>query len=283
MNFGVSVALLTPFCTDMTIDQALFNDHAIEMLERGADGITMFGTTGEGASIGAEERRVSIAAMNKSGVPAEKITVGICANSLGDALDQVRHACSLGVSKFLVLPPFYFKGINEDALYEWHVSMLERAPREAQFILYHIPQITQIPISQTLAKRLATDFSKQVIGLKDSEGDWSKTYDRLKDGSIPILVGDERALHKAVAIGGAGSICGMANLYPERIRQILTTHEEDHDLCTDVNLIVGHPVIAAIKQAKVILSGNDNWGRLRSPLNALDAAARAQISERFLR
>lgn len=281
MDFGISVALLTPFHEDESIDVPFYTDHAKEMLDRGADGITLFGTTGEGASIGLDERKTCIEQMIAADVQVEQMTVGICANSVSDAVEQVKQACRLGVTRFLLLPPFYFKGVSDDALYQWHAKLFEVAPAEATFILYHIPQVTQIAISQQLSARLAANFQERIIGLKDSEGNWDSTKARLIDGSTPILVGDERILHKAAALGAVGSICGMANLYPERIKQLFNTHTEDRDLCADVDLIVSYPVIASIKQAKVAMTGNKKWGYLRRPLTPLNETEARVIHKRF--
>lgn len=270
--------MLTPFHNDGSLNMDLFCAHAKAMLARGATGVTLFGTTGEGASIGLHERPDAIAAMIASGVPPNVMTLGVCASAIADAQLQVEQGIALGVTQFLLLPPFYFKGSEDQGLYDWHAQLFALADPRAKFILYHIPQVTQVPLSVELVLRLCADFPDRIMAIKDSAGQWDNTKALLDAGTIPVLVGDERLLHKAAAMGGAGSICGMANLYPERIRSLFDTHDEDVGLSSMVTLIVSVPVIPALKQAMVAMTGDASWANLRAPFRPLSSADSAAIA-----
>lgn len=251
------------------------------MLQNGANGVTPFGTTGEGASIAFGERSGAISAMIDSGVPNEKMTLGLCGSAIGDVVSQVQQGVGFEITRFLLLPPFYFKDLDDAGLFEWHAKLFETADKQAKFILYHIPQVTQVPLSFDLVKRLCTTFPNRILAIKDSAGQWDNTSTLLESGEIPVLVGDERLLHKAAAMGGAGSICGMANLYPQRVRTLFDSQVKDIALSSDVDLIVSVPVIPALKQAMVAKTGNASWGNIRAPLQALKGEARAAIAARF--
>ena len=136
-------------------------------------------------------------------------------------------------------------------------------------------------MSFDLIMRLRTSFPDRVLAIKDSAGQWKYTRVLLESGDIPVLVGDERLLHKAAAMGGAGSICGMANLYPARLRTLFDTHVENPNLSSKVDLIVSVPVIPALKHAMVATTGNPDWGHLRAPLRPLNAESGTAIAERF--
>ncbi len=251
------------------------------MLESGANGVTLFGTTGEGASIGFDERARTIAAMIDSGVSPDVMTIGLCASAVADTLAQVQQAVSFGITDFLLLPPFYFKDPGDAALFDWHKSVFDAAPPQARFILYHIPQVTQVPLSPKLVARLFEAFPDRIIALKDSAGQWDFTRTLLESRTIPVLVGDERLLHKAAALGGAGSICGMANIYPRRMQTLFETQAEDAALSADVDFIVAHPVIPALKTALMAQSGDPGWTTMRPPLRALSGADREAFQARF--
>lgn len=273
--------MLTPFHDDSSLNIDLLCAHAKAMLARGSTGVTLFGTTGEGASIGLHERTDAISAVIASGVPKDVVTLGVCASAIADALLQVEQAIELGVTQFLLLPPFYFKGTEDQGLYDWHAQLFALADRRAKFILYHIPQVTQVPLSVNLVLRLSADFPDRVMAIKDSAGQWDNTRILLDAGAIPVLVGDERLLHKAAARGGAGSICGMANLYPERMSSLFDTHDEDAGLSSMVALIVSVPVIPALKQVMVAMTGDASWANLRAPLQPLSASDSALITAKF--
>ena len=86
--------------------------------------------------------------------------------------------------------------------------------------LYHIPSMTGVPLSVDLVGRLKTAFPGVVVGVKDSSGDWANTEKLLAaHRDLQILVGDERQLARAVRQGGAGTICGLANLLPGIVRK----------------------------------------------------------------
>ncbi|QJF52323.1 dihydrodipicolinate synthase family protein [Roseobacter ponti] len=280
-HFGISTALLTPFHPDGHINLRLLCSHANHMLQSGTQGVTLFGTTGEGASIGLTERQSAISAMIESGVAPGAMTLGLCASAISDVVAQVWQGCEFGITRFLLLPPFYFKNVHDEGVFEWHAQLFEAADTSAQFILYHIPQITQVPLSVDLTLRLCDAFPKRVLAIKDSAGQWGNTRALLESGKVPVLVGDERLLHKAAAMGGAGSICGMANIYPARMRTLFESQAEDVDLSSEVDLIVSQPVIPALKQAMAARTGNPDWVHLRAPLQPLTADARAVIEARF--
>ncbi|MDW3225272.1 MAG: dihydrodipicolinate synthase family protein [Paracoccaceae bacterium] len=280
-DFGISAALLTPFGDDGRINVPLFCAHAQDLLARGVNGITPFGTTGEGASIGMAERSDAISSLLASGIAPEKITLGIASCALDDAIAQVQQGIGFGVTAFLVLPPFYFKGIGDEGLFEWHQRLFAAVDDRARFVLYHIPQVSHVPLSIDLVLQLCAHFPQRIMAIKDSSGDWENTRALIETGRVPVLVGDERLLHKAAAFGAAGSICGMANLYPERMRRLFDSRSQDTSLSADVDAIVSVPVIPALKLVMVERSGSNDWRHLRAPLYPLKGDARAAVLARF--
>ncbi|ABG30428.1 dihydrodipicolinate synthase family protein [Roseobacter denitrificans] len=279
-DIGISVALLTPFTAAGPIDTALMARHAADVMAAGARGVTLFGTTGEGASIALSERPAVFGAMTNAGIPAEQIFAGICATSTGDALAQIDQAAAYGINTFLLLPPFYFPAPGDAGLREWHAHVFAQADPRAKFILYHIPQLTHVPLSFDLVIGLRTAHPDRVIAIKDSSGDWDNTERLLKHGNVPVLVGDERLLHRAVALGAAGSICGMSNLYPARLNTLFATGQEDAALSREVNAVVAGPVVPALKTLMAAHSGNAAWGNLRAPLSPLPDPDRATLLSR---
>lgn len=280
-RFGISTALLTPFQDNGRISLAMLSGHANAVLAEGADGVTLFGTTGEGASVGLPERADAIAAMINSGIAARQITLGLCASAVSDVLAQMHQGLSAGIETFLLLPPFYFKDPDDQGLFDWHARLFREADSRARFILYHIPQVSYVPLSIDLVMRLHRCFPDRVLAIKDSAGRWDNTKALLDSGEIPVLVGDERLLHKAAAMGAVGSICGMANLYPRRLQRVFGSHVEDSALSRDVDLIVSVPVIPALKQIMATMTGNGDWDILRPPLQPLQDTQRAAIDARF--
>ena len=273
-KFGISVALLTPFTDSGTIDTLCLGRHAASVLAEGANGVTLFGTTGENASIGAEERANGIEALQNAGCQPSQIVLGLCACSLADALNQIAEGVRYGITAFLLPPPFYFKGNSDAGLFDWHMALFARADPKAQFILYHIPQVTGVPLSINLVGQLAAAAPHRILAIKDSSGSWENGMSLIEQGALQVLIGDERVLHRAVAKGAGGAITGMANLHPARMARIVETATEDQALTDEVNRIVSRPVIPALKAILFARTGDAGWARLRAPLKPLSDSER---------
>src|SRR4051812_20233076 len=216
-QFGLSCALTLPIKDDLAIDFGRLVAHARWCLDSGCSSLTIFGTTGEGASISLIERGQMLGALLSAGIdPSREIIGGVSAVSIGDAVQQIRILNDAGCQRILLTPPFYFKGVKDEGLYEWFARVCEEiAHRALGVILYHIPSVTQVPLSIDLIGRLKTAFSGLVAGVKDSGGDWAFTEKLLVNHrDLVILIGDERHLGAGIRLGAKGSISGLANICP---------------------------------------------------------------------
>jgi len=274
-RFGLSVALATPFAEDRSIDLPRLVAHGRQSLADGCTSLTLFGTTGEGASLGVNERNRALGAVVGAGVdPGRQLVVGIAAASVEEAIAQGRAGLMLGCPSFLLAPPFYFKGVGDEGLFDWFAAVLNGlGPRASNVIVYHIPQVTSVGLSIDLVDRLKKAFPAQVKGVKDSSGDWANAEALLKrHGDLHILIGDERLLARAMTLGASGAITGMANVAPDLMLPLLDGVGEPR-VDAMVEAVLAHPVTAAVKA----LVGQRRkepaaWSRMRAPLRSLEQA-----------
>ena len=271
--FGVSAAMVTPFTETGAVDRVRAARHAQRVLEAGADGITLFGTTGEGASLGLRDREELLGAVLDAGIPVERITAGIAASDLETAEAQARMVLGRGVRRLLLAPPFYFKDIGADALHDWVVAFVARiADADPQIILYHIPQVTAVAFDPALVRRIKDTCGDAIFGVKDSGGDWALTSQLLPMDDLAILIGDERSLARAAPLGGAGAISGLANLVPNRVAAMVRHGRADPALDAFVDDVVSVPVTPMVKSLVGAMQGDAAWSRTRLPLVPADAA-----------
>src|SRR5829696_3089934 len=120
LNFGISPALVTPF-DEKGVDVQRLADHALDCLERGCRTATVFGTTGEGPSVGALERERVASALVDLGLPAGRLEEGVY--STGQALRRGSHAV-------LLAPPFYFRPAPDDAVFAWYGAVFKALGRD---------------------------------------------------------------------------------------------------------------------------------------------------------
>ena len=283
-KFGLSAALISPFHSDGTVDLARLVTHAQHVLANGCDSLTLFGTTGEGFSIGLQDRALMLGAIAGSGIPlSEKVYAGVSATTIADAVEQASCALDLGAKGLLLAPPFYFKGVDDEGLYAWFSRVIEALGGSARgIILYHIPGQTAVPLSVALVDRLKQAFPQVIAGVKDSSGDWSSTQAFLQaHGELAILVGDERQLARGMQNGAEGSICGLANFVPGILRSLIHQGQDDARIVSLVELILQYPLLAAIK----VLAGHQHkdhaYDTIRPPLSGLSGQQRIALTDAF--
>ena len=95
-----------------------------------------------------------------------------------------------------------------------------------------------------LQEKFGTNFIK---GVKDSSGDINQTSEYLKSNNIMTTVGDERLIARTLKLGGDGSICGLSNIYPNEISDVIKTKKNNQHINKMVNKILKYPVVPAIK------------------------------------
>lgn len=283
-RFGLSCAISTPFTATGDVDVPRLVDHAKDRLARGCDSITLFGTTGEGASVGIGARAKVYEAFVKAGIaPRTQLLTTVVASSVEEAAAQAAMGLDLGVRGFLLTPPFYFRGVSDDAIFAWFGQLFDRLKGEARdMFVYHLPSVTGMPLSVDLIGRLKTAFPGIVVGVKDSSATWSNTEALLKHhADLMILVGDERDLAKSVRMGGSGSICGVANVAPEILVGAAKHGIEDARIRPVVEAIVAHPILPGIKALVANQRKDPAWVRMRPPMVDLDAATAKKLVAAF--
>ncbi len=278
-RFGLSVAISTPFDRAGNLDIPRLIDHGAWCLAEGCDSITLFGTTGEGASVGLKTRTTVFEAMLKAGIRPDQLLTSVVASSIEDAADQATQAYDLGFRGLLLTPPFYFREIGEEALFRWFAHLFHRLGAKARdMFAYHLPSVTGVPLSIGLIGRLKREFPGVVVGVKDSSATWANTAALLEQHSdLMILVGDERDLAKAVRMGGSGSICGLANFAPRMLVGAAREGRDDARIRPVVEAIVRYPVLPSVKTMIAHQKNDPAWRIMRPPQADLDDTTAARM------
>jgi len=282
-GFGLSVALATPFKSSGAIAADVMLAQAKRCLASGCESVTLFGTTGEGASVGTQERERIIDAFLAAGIKPSQIVVGVLVDAAEDAAHQMGQALAKGVRNILLAPPSYFKNVADDGLYAWYADVFAQVGDKARDVLvYNIPSVTMVALSIELIGRLRSAFPSIVTGVKDSSGDWPYTEVLLRQhGDLVILIGDERHLAKGVRLGGQGAISGMANFAPLEVRAMAVDGKDDIRVERFVAELLKHPVTPAVKVMVATMTGDETWLAVRPPLTSISADGRRELVAAF--
>jgi 4-hydroxy-tetrahydrodipicolinate synthase len=279
---GLWCATLTPLDRDGRIDPQRLAAHVRVLLSQGVDGVAPFGTTGEGPSFSVAERRAGLEGLLSSGISAGRLVAATGSAAFTDAVELTRHALAAGVSRCLVVPPFFFKEVPDDAVFAFFASLIDAVgDARLRLYLYHIPQFSGVGIAPAVVGRLAEAFPGIVCGVKDSAGDWSNTAALLERApQLDILVGHEPHLPKLSRAGGAGTICGVANVYPGVVRALLARDvkpEDETRIQRFIDVLFRFPFLPAFKAIKAAQVDDAGWRSVRAPWMPLPDGAREDL------
>jgi len=287
---GIWPALLTPLTTDLAIDIPAFARHSNSLLDAGCMGVTPFGTTGEGPSFSVAERISAVDGLIAGGVPASRILVSTSCAALPDTVVLTRHAVQAGTRACLLLPPFFLKGVPDQGVidaYSWVIDQVND-PR-LRIVLYHIPQVSGVPLSHHVIKTLIQRYPQTIIGVKDSgcQRDTSLSFAKAFMPPLEVWVGNEPDLQVMAAQGSVGAVSGVGNVLPHLLQRLVAQHDGP-DAARDLQrvqdfiaILGGYAMTAAFKGIMSILTGEQSWRRVRPPLVALDDSEYARLMQQM--
>ena len=287
---GALAPVLTPFTRGLEPDVKNFVAHSRWLVDNNA-GLAIFGTNSEAASLSVAERLHLTDALFEAGIPAAKMMPGTGVCSLIDAVTLTRHAVQSAVAGVLMLPPFFYKGVTEDGVFAYYSEVIERiGDARLSIYLYHIPQMTQVPITLNLIERLLKRYPQAIAGAKDSSGDWGNTkamIDSFGRDGFDVFPASESLLSKALAIGGAGCISATVNVNPAAITQLFSgwNGPEGADLQAAADVIrqifQATAMVPAMKYVIADATRDESWRTVRPPLCPLTEDVAADLTGRL--
>ena len=281
---GVFCAAATPIGKDGAPDLGRVGEHARQLIADGCDGIALLGTTGEANSFSVAERQQIVEGAVAAGIPPDRLMPGTGTCAIPDTVALTRHGLSLGVSSFVMLPPFYYKQPSDEGLFAAYSEVIENvADPRLRIVLYHIPPISMIPLGLPLIERLVARYPYTVVGIKDSSGEFANMEKMVR--ALPgfsVLAGADPLMRPLLEIGGAGCITAASNLVAKVLAFIYRHHADPvrkaevdaaQERITKIRAVSAKFVqIPAIKAMLARRYKDDTWRRVRAPLMALDRA-----------
>lgn len=279
---------MTPINADLSPN---FKDHAAHcrwLLDNGCDGLAVLGTTGEANSFSVAERISIMENLVANGIPAKTMMPGVGCCAIPDTVELTKKAVELGASGVLMLPPFYYKGVSDDGLYAAYAETIERvADERLRVYLYHIPPISQMPISIDLIERLLKAYPDTVVGLKDSSGVVENmTGIAKKFPGFAVFTGGDQLMLDLMKAGGAGCITAVCNIAPHWLKEFYEGWQGDNaqalqDRMSQLrDIIISFPQVPALRAVKARQAG-DAWRPARPPLPTLDQAKSQELYKKL--
>lgn len=209
MKLGTIVtAMITPFSPSGELDLEEAQRLATWLVDRGNDGLVIAGSTGEGQTLDAAERRALIRAVKDAVGKRASVVANAGSNDTRDSIRSVRDAQEAGADAILAVVPYYNKPPQSGMIA--HFSAIADAT-SLPVIVYNIPTRTASNILPETLLELARR-KKNVAGVKESSGDLKQIGAILRERQAGFIVwaGDDHLFLPTLAMGGDG-VVGVAS------------------------------------------------------------------------
>jgi 4-hydroxy-tetrahydrodipicolinate synthase len=284
---GVLPALVTPLTQEGSVDEPAVERLVGHVLAGGVHGLLPLGSTGESASLDEKARSAMLAATMKAAAGRVPVICGVVQSRLASIRAEVKTAAEAGAMAALVSPPYYYP-IDQATVLDFYRRVADSSP--LPILVYNIPQNTKVVIEPATLSTLAHEGA--VAGIKDSSRDFEyfeTVCVAVRDlPDFRIFTGSDTMLLAALAMGGAGTICGAGNIAPAWVVKIFEDFErgdleaaraQQDSLLQLVLAVRGGVFPAAIKAAVHLQGVCDPWPA--TPVAPLDERATGRLRERL--
>lgn len=276
-------AMVTPFNADGSVNYEKAADLAEWLINNGSDGLVVAGSTGEAATMSAEEKlelfRVVVNRINKR-VP---VIAGTGSNNTADSVKMTKMAEAMGVDGALIVGPYYNKPTQE-GFYQHFAAVAQSTG--LPIIVYNVPGRTASNISPAIVARLAADF-ENIVAIKEAAvnvAQVAELYSVLPE-EFTIYSGDDGLILPFMSVGATGLISVLSNIGGGILQDVMQAYEDGRVReaaklnarmvpLANAMFIETNPI--PVKAAVTLVTGIDA-GQPRLPLTPMEPANKAKM------
>ena len=282
---GCATALVTPFAADDTLDEACLRALVERQIAGGVRVLVPCGTTGESATLSADEQGRVIAVTIEVAKGRARVLAGAGGNATAAAVERAQAARGLGADGVLVVAPYYNKPTQAGLLA--HFRAVAEAVPDLPIVLYNVPGRTASNIEAHTVLTLSREL-ENVVAVKEASGSLSQVMAILQERpkGFRVLSGDDALTLPLFALGADGVISVASNEAPElmsRFSDLATQGEWDEARALhyrllplmEANFLESNP--GPVKAAMALMGLLEE--RLRLPLVPVQERTRARLRD----
>jgi len=209
---GVIVPILTPLNFDESVDTDSMRRLVNYLLDNGAHGIWVSGTTGEFANLTNKQRLISVETVVDEVAGRVPIIGNISCPSTQLSLELALAVQEMALDGIAVTPPYYYNNAQDELLDHYrYISDRSGLP----LWVYNIPPTVKTIVEPSTIATLAAEGA--VVGVKDSSGSgepFAQLNVLCEQGGLNLLrfLGTVSRITTSTALGADGVIPAIANL-----------------------------------------------------------------------
>ncbi|MCL2560105.1 MAG: 4-hydroxy-tetrahydrodipicolinate synthase [Turicibacter sp.] len=218
---GSTVALVTPFHADGSINYEKLEQLIDYHIENKTDCILILGTTGESPTITFEEEQVIVAHTIKYANGRVPIMVGSGSNDTAQAIVSSQTFEKLGADYLLVLTPYYNR-TNESGMIKHFEAIADAVT--IPIMMYNVPGRTGCAISEQAVEVLAKH--PNIMGIKEASGDFNymTRISRYVSDDFALYTGNDDTVVPALSLGASGIVSVWANVMPREVHDLVDAY-----------------------------------------------------------
>jgi 4-hydroxy-tetrahydrodipicolinate synthase len=208
--------MISAFTPAGVIDEPAVGRVVDHLVKGGVSGVFPLGTTGEAASIPADERRKLVAATVRAANQRAIVYAGIPSNCFRESVDAAIAYKQLGADAVVAHMPSYYP-LSDADIEAYFLRLADSVP--LPLVLYNIPVTTHHSIALESVDRLRKH--PNIVALKDSSGDRPRLTELLKrtggrEDDFAILLGSSASFTHGLKQGAVGLVPSGAHLVPDK-------------------------------------------------------------------
>ena len=224
---GLIAAAYTPFNEDHSVNYDAIPAMVDFLHASGNTGIFVCGSTGEGASLTTDERRLVAEAYSTAAEGKLDMVVHVGHNSVYEAAGLAAHAASIGANAVAAICPTYFPLNDVNSLIESMKVIANGAP-DIPFYYYHIPSLTGVSINIDQFLATADKVIPNLRGVKFTSPSINDFLagQQINNGKYDMVFGVDEMMISGLLCGSKGFVGSTYNFMAPLYIQLMKRFED---------------------------------------------------------
>jgi 4-hydroxy-tetrahydrodipicolinate synthase len=218
MFTGCGTALVTPFRSDLSLDEAALRRLVRRQVEAGISFLVPCGTTGENPTLTREEHLRVVEITLEEAKGKAPVLAGAGGYNTAEVIELAREVEKLGADGILSVTPYYNRPTQE-GLYQHFKAIAGAVP--LPIVVYSVQGRTGVNVEPATLKRLAG--IDNVVGVKEASGIIAQVASIVHQvpERFAVLSGDDVVTLPLIALGGRGLISVASNEIPAEMTALV--------------------------------------------------------------
>ena len=278
-------AMITPMNDDGSVNYQLAASFAENLIANGNDALVVAGSTGEAATLSAEEKlelfRVVVKAVNGRA----KVIGGTGSNDTRCSINLTKQAASTGIDAVMLVGPYYNKPTQQGFYEHFKAIALET---DLPILLYNVPGRTASNIAPATVARLAREIPN-IVAIKEACGSLEQVIELMSiiPENFVVYSGDDELTIPLMSIGAYGVISVVGNIAGNEMQEMIQAFLAKDTIKAAKLQVHLHRLIKSmfmitnpipVKAPACLATLNNKGGKLRLPLTPMTDTELASLT-----